>query len=426
MQQFGPAATTRSGRLTRLQLDEFKEYTQITSDELAKLPDDNPEVQNVCKFADALNRFAELYSQADDGFAGTNALMHASRHTMRRAQRMAMHSIEALNPVPPMLKLGLFIAGEIGRYEQFEQTSVFTSAEEREQIATEYYEYLTEQNRAMSAAAKQTIERLKAMPWDERAETVAQLGLDLLVFHGAGKFTGAILAKFIALSTEFKAIAAAERVAAAAGKASAPITELGQQVAVVGKITVQKGTAFTEKVIKTFSQHPELVEVEGSVDGALMRIAGDFERECTGAAEDLGSFRRGDGGRGSAPAPSAGQRVEDVTWVNHGNKHVPQPNMTWNEIIKSTANGGKAKYHPGIKNSPGIGSIEALERHAWETGTPVISDKPNKIWKVKKMDYICGACDGKETQYMRIEYCSGFIHGHPITEAEYLMRLKAK
>jgi len=157
---------------------------------------------------------------------------------------------------------------------------------------------LKEQNRAMSVAAHQTLEKLKAMPWDERAETVAQLGLDLLVFHGAGKFTGAALAKFIELTTKFKAIAAAERVAAAAGKASAPITELGQQVAVVGKVAAEHGADIAEEVVETIAKNPQIIQAEGGLINAAKKVANaankrgkDFEDLLVRKLGGRGSFR---------------------------------------------------------------------------------------------------------------------------------------
>ena len=60
---------------------------------------------------------------------------------------------------------------------------------------------------------------------------------------------------------------------------------------------------------------------------------------------------------------------------------------------------------------------------AWETGTPVTN---GKTWKVKEYDEIIGACSGKETRYVRIEYSGGVIHGHPITEREYKKLIKIK
>ena len=104
----------------------------------------------------------------------------------------------------------------------------------------------------------------------------------------------------------------------------------------------------------------------------------------------------------------------DVNWTDHGHKHFPGKNKSWKDIVKSTKN-GPAKYSPDIKD------IEAFEREAWETGTPVTN---GKNWKVKKYNDIIGATGGKETQYIRIENSANTIHGHPISKSEYLKLLK--
>ena len=113
-----------------------------------------------------------------------------------------------------------------------------------------------------------------------------------------------------------------------------------------------------------------------------------------------------------------GKKVDDATknvgkkveWTPHDYKHFPKKNLSWKETVESTKSSTiGAKYKPEI-------NIEKLERHVWETGTPVTT---GKSWKVKAFDYVCGACDGKETKYMRVEESAGVIHGHPITETEY-------
>ena len=111
---------------------------------------------------------------------------------------------------------------------------------------------------------------------------------------------------------------------------------------------------------------------------------------------------------------SAGESETDVNWTDHGHKHFPDKNKPWKDTTKSTKN-GPAKYSPDIKD------IEAFEREAWEIGTPVTN---GKNWKVKKYDEIIGATGGKETQYVRIENSANTIHGHPISESEYLKLLK--
>ena len=111
----------------------------------------------------------------------------------------------------------------------------------------------------------------------------------------------------------------------------------------------------------------------------------------------------GDGGDGA-----------DVNWTNHGYKHFPEKNKSWQDTVKSTKN-GPAKYSPDIKD------IEAFEREAWKTGTLVTN---GKNWKVQRYDDIIGATNGKETQFGRIENSANTIHGHPISESEYFKLLK--
>lgn len=97
-----------------------------------------------------------------------------------------------------------------------------------------------------------------------------------------------------------------------------------------------------------------------------------------------------------------------VKWTNHGYKHFAPNNISWKAVIKSTKS-GPAKYLQGA-------DVEAIERFVWANGKSVTSGKE---WKVYKFDQIVGASLGKETQYIRVEYSGGTIHGHPITEAEY-------
>jgi len=115
----------------------------------------------------------------------------------------------------------------------------------------------------------------------------------------------------------------------------------------------------------------------------------------------------------------AAKVAENVSWTDHGHKHVPQKGFSWKKIVKSTVQ-GNAKYSPFIKD------IEAFERNAWETGTLVATKGNGKTWKVKVFDFVCGAYEGKETKYMRIECSAGVIHGHPISEAKYKKLLKRK
>ncbi|UZE09708.1 RHS repeat protein [Pseudomonas sp. B21-053] len=125
-----------------------------------------------------------------------------------------------------------------------------------------------------------------------------------------------------------------------------------------------------------------------------------------GTVEDPASNAKVNEGTSGAP---------DVQWTNHGNKHVA-PKAPWPDVVKSTANGGKAKYLPGT-------DIEALERHAFKNGQDVSNGKP---WKVIDMGKTIGANDGKETRFMRVELSANTIHGHPISEDAFKKLTKAK
>jgi len=118
---------------------------------------------------------------------------------------------------------------------------------------------------------------------------------------------------------------------------------------------------------------------------------------------------------GKASVSDGGPPPPDVQWTNHGNKHVA-PKAPWPSVVKSTANGGAAKYLPGT-------DIEALERHAFANGQDVNNGKP---WKVIDMGKTIGANDGKETQYMRVELSANTIHGHPISEESFRKLTKKK
>ncbi len=107
---------------------------------------------------------------------------------------------------------------------------------------------------------------------------------------------------------------------------------------------------------------------------------------------------------GLAGCPSA----NEPNWTNHGYKHVPPKNASWKDIVKSTKS-GPAKYKPEI-------NIEALERSVYKTGQPVTNGKP---WKVQDMGEIIGASEGKPSQWIRVEYSGGTIHGHPISLNEF-------
>ena len=98
----------------------------------------------------------------------------------------------------------------------------------------------------------------------------------------------------------------------------------------------------------------------------------------------------------------------EVKWTSHGYKHFPPKNAKWESVIKLTKS-GPAKYKPGT-------DIEALERQVWKEG---IKTTNGKNWRAVELDDVIGACEGRETKYIRVEESVGTIHGHPITEAEY-------
>jgi RHS repeat-associated protein len=109
---------------------------------------------------------------------------------------------------------------------------------------------------------------------------------------------------------------------------------------------------------------------------------------------------------------------QNVSWSNHGNKHVPSSSLEWKKIVKDTGGGKAAKYKHGI-------NIEALEKQAWEHGIKVSTPAgKNVVYKIFQVDHIIGASDGKETNMMRVECSQGVIHGHPITPANFQKLLK--
>jgi hypothetical protein len=99
---------------------------------------------------------------------------------------------------------------------------------------------------------------------------------------------------------------------------------------------------------------------------------------------------------------------KEPNWTAHGNKHVPPKNAPWKDVVKSTKS-GPAKYKPEI-------NIEELERSVHKTGQPVTN---GKTWKVQDMGKTIGASEGKESQWIRVEFSGGTIHGHPISLNEF-------
>ncbi|MED4753608.1 hypothetical protein P9361_19895 [Brevibacillus choshinensis] len=157
------------------------------------------------------------------------------------------------------------------------------------------------------------------------------------------------------------------------------------------------------KTIVSFNGGAKAHYQAGDMPGLGMGATG------AGAVAGIGAIKN----TGKNVAATTKNLTEDVSWTNHGYKHFPSKNTTWSDVVKSTKS-GPAKYIPGT-------DVEALERMVWEKGSPVTN---GKTWKVMKFDKIIGASEGGNTQYIRVEYSGGTIHGHPITELEYKKLLK--
>ncbi|HHQ6551869.1 TPA: S-type pyocin domain-containing protein [Serratia fonticola] len=92
--------------------------------------------------------------------------------------------------------------------------------------------------------------------------------------------------------------------------------------------------------------------------------------------------------------------------VVHNHKHYPPKGVPWKDIVRTTANKGKAKFKPDV-------NIPRIDIDVWSTGQ---TTKTHPDWKVKQYDHIIGAYDGKETQWVVVKESQGVIHSHPISE----------
>jgi hypothetical protein len=143
------------------------------------------------------------------------------------------------------------------------------------------------------------------------------------------------------------------------------------------------------------------------VGGALM---GKYDA-AGGGKKDKARSRKSD-----QAEPTAERTSKPVDWTAHGNKHVAPRNAEWSRVIESTRT-GPAKYKPGT-------DIQALEREVWEvTGTDVSNGRP---WKVQEFAGEIGASEGKPSRWVRVASSGNTIHGHPISEGEYLRLKKPK
>ncbi|VEJ54615.1 S-type pyocin domain-containing protein [Pragia fontium] len=100
--------------------------------------------------------------------------------------------------------------------------------------------------------------------------------------------------------------------------------------------------------------------------------------------------------------------------VVHKHKHYPPKGVPWQDIVKSTANGGAAKFKPGV-------NIPQTDIDVWLNGVKTIK---HPTWKVKEYDYIIGAYDGKETQWVVVKESQGTIHSHPTSLDEVKRYMK--
>lgn len=94
--------------------------------------------------------------------------------------------------------------------------------------------------------------------------------------------------------------------------------------------------------------------------------------------------------------------------VTHGYKHYPPKGVPWTDIVKTTANKGKAKFKPDV-------NIPEIDKDVWNTGQ---TTKTHPDWKIKQYDRIIGAYQGKETQWAVVKESQGVIHSHPISEGK--------
>ena len=98
----------------------------------------------------------------------------------------------------------------------------------------------------------------------------------------------------------------------------------------------------------------------------------------------------------------------NITSPTNYKKHLNLTNLTRLSLIKSTLNGGNAKYFGDLQ------TIQNLEKTAFNFGVKMTgtTDTSGKIF-YKSKD-IMGASKGRETKYMRIDYSGGQYHGHPV------------
>lgn len=188
---------------------------------------------------------------------------------------------------------------------------------------------------------------------------------------------------------------------------------IGEVIPAVGNMATTVGSLVEATSINTKAMAERLAH-KLKVPVTSVTTAEGIEIKVAHSVEELCTFKNKHNSQSiNIPEQNLSNKTNKISWTNHGFKHFPQKNLSWKQIIDNTKF-SEAKYKPGI-------NIEALERYAWEKGTPTTNNKP---WKVIELDEIIGAKNGLETKYMRVECSANTIHGHPITFEEYKRYLK--
>ena len=96
--------------------------------------------------------------------------------------------------------------------------------------------------------------------------------------------------------------------------------------------------------------------------------------------------------------------VQEASISTHDSKHLK---ATTEEEARQLSH-KNAQYLPGINNG-------ALEREALLNGEHFLERDGGAFWNFKKFNDYVGYDKGIKTQWIRAEYSSGTIHGHPIS-----------
>ncbi len=341
----GPTATTQTGRLNLEQFKLHTDYTAKKSAELAEITRDNPTLQNACKFVDALNRFANLYAEADDG-VGANALGKAARQTVHYAENITKifggHIQEALLGVSDSGLDHLDFGTEAASHPQetlvnmangLKELTIFTAkimaigemSLDNSELALDAF------NREIRPTVQPLYDRLEAMTGPERTRFItrtfcnlflgkylsiglqaASLGISVpniqqfrLATAAAKEFYGSLIneAEIVSRIPNFANLPQNMQTLLS------PLISMTENPGKLVELGINKGQEFARRIAIALGQNPELVVTEGSFDGAVARLVGDFEKEgaAAAAADDLASFRKSERGASSGTAVQAEQ-----------------------------------------------------------------------------------------------------------------------